>query len=216
MGQNNYIFGKVSVSLFSVFFSRHTTQTRRAGWLSSTTSMSTTKKSMCRSRRSYLKELATNTSSSSSRSSTSSSMWVLASVDVDRSLTLFYAKQIEDCVELKKTNHNPLSLFHFSSVWSLLSSPCVSSSTATCMRTNTFSAKSNTAVKTHITSPPKKDWKNQNTVWNEAACSESFNILSLRIFWNSTDFTLITLFIFAGGSSFSVATCQTINGRQTK
>lgn len=49
-----------------------------AGWRSSTMSTSTTKKSTCRSRRSFLRERATATSSSSSQSSTSSSRWVLS------------------------------------------------------------------------------------------------------------------------------------------
>lgn len=51
-----------------------------AGWHSSTMSTSTTRRSMCRSRRSFLRERATDTSSSSSRSSTPSSMWVFSHI----------------------------------------------------------------------------------------------------------------------------------------
>lgn len=49
-----------------------------AGWHSSTTSTSTTGKSTCRSRRSFLRERATATSSSSSQSFTWSIMWVFS------------------------------------------------------------------------------------------------------------------------------------------
>lgn len=60
------------MGMFVFFFWSHSPP---AGWRSSITSMSTTRKSMCRNRKSFPKELATATSSSSSLSFTSSSLW---------------------------------------------------------------------------------------------------------------------------------------------